>query len=160
MKESGNLSDFHEKYIKGTIKASVVEDKVLYLIDLATEIIDVGLFRSAYMYITTRSLKHMYDKRTAEEYDYLLINIPEIIRSPDVIYSNGPDKRANFCFVKEIDGLLYLCAIEKKVEGGISENFVVTGFRITKTKNYFKNYSPIWSRESGYLHRTDQIRPQ
>jgi len=58
-------------------------------------------------------LKHLYDKKPAEEYDFILYNLEQIVRYPYHLYPNKDSKRGDIAFVKLIHEKKYFCAIEK-----------------------------------------------
>lgn len=98
---------------------------------------------------TTKMLKHLYDSKPAEEYEFILHNLVSIIKYPDKIYENKESKRGQFAFIKTIKDVKYLSSLETTVitslEGTTEEmNFVVTAFRIRK-ENYLKNYKLLWN---------------
>ena len=97
------------------------------------------------VYLTSRALKHIYDKRPAEEYDALLNFIPQIITFPTRIYQNKNGKRGAYCFVKKIANEDYLVSLENSVDEprGI---YLVTAFRI-RTDKYLEGYKLLWSWE-------------
>lgn len=96
------------------------------------------------VYITTRVLKHMYDKRPAQEMDFILKNLSQLVKYPDEIYANKDGKRANFSFVKKLknpEEEKYFCGIE--IDGGVKEANIVTVFCVAEI--YLKNYKLLWS---------------
>ena len=95
------------------------------------------------VYITTRTMKHLYDKRPAEEYDSLIYNIVTVIRYPEKIYKNKHGKRGDYCFVTEIKGYMHFTSLEI-IDDKI---FIVTSFRVSES--YLKNYELLWSWKSG-----------
>jgi hypothetical protein len=97
----------------------------------------------------TRSLKHLYDKKPAEEFDFMIDHLECIIRNPDCLYSNKGDKTGNFCLTKQINGHNYLVVIE--IVGRNTENKevqVVTAFRI-RSEKYLLNYELLRSWRDG-----------
>ena len=93
--------------------------------------------------ISSISLKHLYDKRPAREFDLILIYLPFIIQSPDLIFKNKSAKRGSLCCVREINSELYFCSLEFDEE--ICS--VVTCFRIEE--DYLNGYILLWSRKGG-----------
>lgn len=95
-------------------------------------------------------MKHMYDKKPAEEFDCILQNIISIIKFPEEIYRNKTGKQGDFIFKKEIKGLLYLCSIqiiESDINcGNLESNYIVTAFRLRPKKtSYLNSYGLLWS---------------
>ena len=90
------------------------------------------------MYIKTRVLKHLYDKRNAQEYDFILDNLHLIIKAPDKLYLNKAGKRGEFAFYKVINNRSVLCPIEKNE---IDDTYdVVTAFAGKNMEKYLKNF--------------------
>jgi hypothetical protein len=101
------------------------------------------------IYIHTRALKHLYDKKPAEEFDFLIDHLITIIRSPDLLYRNKYDKTGNFCIVKEIAGHRYIAIIEVKAKQTIDEEiWIVTAFRVRDNK-YLRTYDLLRSWRDG-----------
>lgn len=160
MNESDALWSFHEKHVRGSFKESIVETATLHLCNLSQAVYKSGLFNTISVYITTRSVKHMYDKRPAEEFDAVLSNLIETIRFPDTIYTNkDSSKRADLYLLKTIDNQVFFYPVEAKVETEGVKNYVVTGFRLPKPESYLKNYNPVWNWGSDNSHRTDLDAP-
>lgn len=135
----------HEKYIAGTLPKAIVVDLTVLLCDLtiATQselekhvTIDGGTQR---VYITTRVLKHLYDAKPAEEYDFIICNLNKIIKKPDAVYKNKNPKRGEVILTKRLNGQLYICSLEKLEQGFMA----VTAFRIRK-ESYLSNYKLLW----------------
>ena len=136
------LFDLCRHYIRGTAKEAIVANKRIMLCILTHSVIKGCGFADGSVYISTRMLKHMYDKKPAEEFDFLIDNAHKIIKYPTHVYKNRDGKRGDFCFVKEMGGIKYLCSIEVQKNGHELE--VATAFRIRK-ENYLNNYELLWS---------------
>jgi hypothetical protein len=93
--------------------------------------------------ISSVSLKHLYDKRPAREFDLILIYLRLLVKRPDLILKNKPAKRGSLCYVKEINNELYFCSLELDDE----LCSVVTCFRIEE--DYLNGYILLWSRKGG-----------
>lgn len=101
------------------------------------------------IYITTHALKHLYDKKPAEEFDYLIDHLITIIRSPDLLYRNKYNKTGNFCIVKKIDEYRYIAIVEVKAKQTMNEEIsVVTAFRMRDDK-YLRTYDLLRSWRDG-----------
>lgn len=101
------------------------------------------------IYIHTRAIKHLYDKKPAEEFDFLIDHLATIVRSPDFLYRNKYNKTGNFCIIKEIDGYRYLIVIEVKAKQTLKEEiWIVTAFRIRDDK-YLRTYDLLRSWRDG-----------
>jgi hypothetical protein len=150
-----SLTKLFKKYIKNTEEKSVVVEITIFLCKLTNAVKTAGNFPSYGVYITTKTLKHLYDKRPAEEFDAILKYLPQLIKYPDNIYVNKNSKRGSYCFDKKIRGLLYWCSVEQTADSNPQEscdgmNYVVTAFRIRKTKeSYVDSYKLIWSWKGG-----------
>jgi hypothetical protein len=131
-----------QQYIRGTAKDAIVLSKRAFLCHLTHSVIRGCSFVDGSVYINTRMLKHMYDKKPAEEFDFMINNMHKVIKYPNDVYKNKDGKRGNFCFAKELDGIKYLCAIEIQKNGRELE--VATAFRIRK-ENYLNDYKLLWS---------------
>ncbi len=148
------LSQLHDEYIKGTEPKALVSVQTIHLCTL-TKIVKKGINASNYkVYFSTRCLKHLYDKKVAEEYDFIVKNSHTAIKYPDSVYKNKPgSKRGNFLFTKEIKGSLLVVSLEvnKEVEDICSEgNAVVTVFKLRQGKqSYLENCELLWSWKGG-----------
>jgi predicted nucleic acid-binding protein len=99
--------------------------------------------------ITTRCLKHLFDKKPAEEFHFILDHLHLILMYPDNIYKNKLEKRGEICFTKRMNGSEYLCSIEQISPSKLQ---IVTAFRL-RDPDYIKNYTILWNRGSGKPHR-------
>lgn len=147
------MPDLHKKYIEGTIEKAIVVDTYILLCHLSKASQAGADIQTQKVYITTRAVKHLYDKKPAEEYFFLIENLYKLVKVPDRIYENKNSKRGSFCLVKHIKGNYYLCSIEttrRVTEMGeeIEENYVATAFRV-REENYLKNYKLLWSWKDG-----------
>lgn len=145
-----------KQYIKGTEKkAPVVQVTVLVcnFTNIVKEVLSLPTIR---VYATTKSLKHMYDKRTAQEFDFLLENLPKIIKQPTKIYENKDGKTGGYCFSREFSDNVYFCVIERKEEanpndGELGMNYIVSAYKlpedIEKRERYISGYKLLWSWE-------------
>jgi len=138
------LNNLYQKYIKGTQPKIFVTYKVVVLCHLTNQVNKVILDKSGLsrVYISTKMIKHLYDKKPAEEFDFIIDNLHKIIKYPNYIYKNKKEKRGDWCFVKKIKNELYISSLEREEE--ILE--IVTVFRIRKEK-YLENFELLWSWE-------------
>ncbi len=137
------------EHIEGTDPEAIVVDLTLYLTNLTLATRQGCNLTVAKVHITTRVIKHLYDRKPAEEFDVVLKNLAKIVRFPDRVYLNKDSKRGTLCFFKTIGKFMYLCSIETKttdLEDGSAEemNYVVTCFRV-RDENYLKGYELLWS---------------
>ena len=149
-----SIVSIHESYIKGTPKGKVVTSATFCFASIK-KIISIQIKSELRkVYINTRSLKHLYDKRTAEEFDFITNHLSFIITRPDRLYKNKDGKRGSFCLVKEIENNFYLCSLEK-TDVGFE---IVTCFRTDEA--YLKNCELLWKWKGGNLHRNAFDIPQ
>ena len=140
------ILELHKKYIKGTERKAMVPDITVFLCYLTNAVKNALQVSTIATYINTKVLKHLYDKRPAQEYEFLVENIHRIIKYPDSIYKNREGKRGSFCFTKKLKNEKYFCSLEEtslletKDKTGI---LVVTAFRIEE--KYIEKYELLWS---------------
>lgn len=141
MKEYQKLIDIIEKHIRLSLEKSLVESINIRLSNFVYE----GKVHR--VFISTRSLKHVYDKRPAEEFDRCILTINDILDKYLEIYHNKDGKRGSLlithkdCYLDK-----YICVLEKDTQDNIYN--IVTFFRLRKD-NYLKSYKLIWSQEGG-----------
>lgn len=140
-------------YVEGSTEKAIVPEKTILLCNTTNAVAKVCNLKSVKVYVNTKVLKHLYDKKSAEEFDFITHNLHTIAKYPDNIYKNKAGKRGNFIFVKELKGNVYLCSIEVVDNCVINEvienaNFVVTSYRIRDSK-YLKKYELMWSWKDG-----------
>lgn len=137
-----------ELYIKGTEAEAIVPLVTTYLCHLTFAVIKGVNLQHQKVYISTRVVKHLYDRKPAEEFEFLTNHIHKIVKYPDRIYMNKNSKRGDYGFVKILDKELYFCAVEEvedmTEDGETSGLCVVTAFRLRKP-NYLNNYKLLWS---------------
>jgi len=149
-----SIVSINESYIKGTSKGEVVIFAIFCFASIKRIISIQTKIESRKVHVSTRSLKHLYDKRTAEEFDFITEHLRFIVTRPDRLYRNKSGKRGFFCLVKEIRNDFYLCSLEK-VDVGFE---VVTCFRTDEA--YLKNCELLWKWKGGDLHRNAFDIPQ
>lgn len=153
--ETLSLVKFFKKYVRNTDEKSPVVERTIMVCVLTKAVLTACSFSTQKMHITTKILKHLYDKRPAEEFDAILKYLPQLVKYPDNIYKNKNSKRGSLCFSKKIRGQLYWCSVEQTPERDPQEvcdgmNYVVTAFRIRKGKeSYVDSYTLIWSWKGG-----------
>ena len=101
------------------------------------------------VYLNTRVLKHLYDKRPAEEFDLMTETLLDVVKYPSKIYKNKDGKRGSFCFVKDIKNSKCLVSIETvhNKEKVATYCEVATFFRTDD--RYLKNYELLWEWKGG-----------
>ena len=173
------LKDFFERHIKGTEEKAIVADQKMLLCRMTlavSQTINIDQ-RMRSIYITTRCLKHLYDKKPAEEFLCLIDCLNKVARYPDKVFWNKKSKRGDFCLVKNIKGQNYLCSIELihiypssfgAIKLGSStfgatkeviEIHITTAFRIRDEK-YLGKYTLLWSWGDGNPHRSALDTPK
>ena len=145
---------FFKKYIRGTIQKQTVLEATIFVTELTHAVRRACGLNTTHVYMNTRIIKHLYDKKPAEEFDFIIRNISLIVKFPDLIYKNKRGKRGEFCFVKDINDQKYLCVVENAVfaDDESEDVFIVTCFRVRDSK-YLKDYKVFWSWKGGDLHR-------
>ncbi len=165
--------------MNGTPEKAIVIIKKVSLCNLTYAVMR-GLeldFENKSVFISSRIIKHLYDKKPAEEFHFVLEYLHEIVRYPDRIYKNKNSKRGDFCFVKKIKEQDYLCSLEivktasvicgaeeldiSGIEQGkeVIEASIVTAYRIRDDK-YLKNYTLLWDWGTGNPHRNALDTPE
>jgi hypothetical protein len=105
-------------------------------------------FPAGSVHITTRVIKKNYDKRSAEENDFLLKNGWKVVYMPSEIYKNKNGKRGDYLFAKTINNALYVASIEVSTYAEMPILYVVSLFRVPKP-SYLNGYNLIWSWKGG-----------
>ncbi len=144
------IPELYKKYVKGTEKGAIVQDVQVLICNLTSAVI-LGIQANCNrVYISTRVLKHVYDKRPAEEFDFLIDNVHQFIKYPTQIYRNRNGKKGDYCFIGEAKNNKYICSIEikKDEQDAHSHCEVVTFFRIQK-ESYLDNYELVWEWKGG-----------
>ena len=103
----------HSKHILGSYKGDPVgldRQKICMLTVAVSQVL--GLTGPGGAYMTTRSLKHIYEQRTAAEYQLILDKLHSLLRRPQEVYLNKPEKRGTHCLVGALRGQEYICVIE------------------------------------------------
>lgn len=170
------VRQFFEKYIDGTPEKAPVPSAMLRVCNLTNVVSqELGLPEGTHAaHLTTRALKHLYDKKPAEEFSCIIDGLEQVTRYPSRIYANKQGKRAGFCLVGEFNGIEYICALEIKemviaeevelftadgieIDEGVSaitvQVCIATAFRVRDDK-YLSKCTLLWSREDGNPHRS------
>lgn len=129
---------WHEKYIQLTFPKQVVVNESLVL---------GKMYSNENVYLNTRVMKHLYDKRTAVVYFLLLKNMNQIVFKPDLVYQNNSQKKGSLIFTKLIKKEL-LAVIMESQEGKV---FIVTAFETDE--KYLEKFKLIWKRRAASPHR-------
>lgn len=150
--EKIGLVRLYKKYIRGIEKEGPVINITIQVCSLTKTVCKAINLDSPKIYINSKILKHMFDKRPAEEFDFLIHNITQIIFYPDHIYKNELSKRGQYVFVKTIGKFKYLCSIEntEELDGHTNQdkmNYIVTAFRVEES--YLRKFKLLWSWKGG-----------
>jgi hypothetical protein len=148
LKRRGVILEIFEKHIKNTKEKEIVPLETVYICRLTYSVLSVLGFSDSKVHVNTKVLKHLYDKKPAEEFDFLINNLHAIVKYPDRVYKNRISKRGDFCLVKNLNGFNYLCSVEFCEDGGEMRVCVVTAFRV-RDEAYLKKYELLWSWKGG-----------
>lgn len=147
------LEDLFESCIKNTTEQAMVEDKTVLLCRVTNAVQRAISGEEQKVYVTSKMLKHLFDKKPAEEFHFIVNHLHKIVKFPDKIYKNKDGKRGHFCFVKKIKNQEYMCSIEIITNEFIECNcgnlnpcgiYVATVFRLRKIQ-YLNSYELMWS---------------
>lgn len=144
----GYVEAVFSQYIKGTPNGAIVRDMTIKLCTLTNEVRRAVHFPTANVHITTKVIKKHYDKRTAEENDFILKHGWRILHMPDEIYRNKDGKRGDYLFAKNINNSLYVASVEVSTYADEPILYTVSIFRVRKL-SYLGGYELIWSWKGG-----------
>jgi len=138
----------HIDYVRNTPKKAIVQMVKVLLCHLPIAVSKGVPMPCNKVYINTRVLKHVYDKRPAEEYDFLIKHIENVTRYPDKVYKNKDGKRGSFCFVKDLKNNKIFVSLEPIINNIRNEKMtsyceVATFFRLNDD-SYLTNYKLLW----------------
>lgn len=141
-----------KEHIQGTESKSLVINKTVFLCHLTKAVQEGNNFNSSRVYINSKVIKHLYDSKPAEEFDFLINYIHKFIKYPDCVYKNKPGKRGDLGFLKELKNESYFCLVEVidsklKDESCPEGIYIVTAFRLREGKK--ENYELLWSWRDG-----------
>jgi hypothetical protein len=143
------LWKIHERYIRRTKPEANISMMKIRLTKITKRSRRMMGCDQRKIYIHSRSLKHLYDKKPAEEFDFLIDHLADIIRAPDILYRNKNNKRGNFCIVKKIQNSRYITIVEVSSRQTPDEEInVVTAFRM-RDERYLRNYDLLRSWRDG-----------
>jgi hypothetical protein len=145
---SSNVERVFANHIKDTPPQAIVRELTITFCTLTNEVQRVCGLEVATVLITTKIIKKHYDKRTAEENDYILKNGWQVVHMPGDIYRNKGGKRGDFLFAKRMNNSLYVASIEVAKSDDTHSVYVVSIFRVRK-ESYLNGYELIWSWKGG-----------
>lgn len=148
IKRRGVILELFEKHIKNTKEKEIVVLESVYICRLTYSVLSILGFNDSKVHINTKVLKHLYDKKPAEEFDFIVNNLHTIVKYPDCVYKNKTSKRGDFCLVKKIKDFNYLCSVEFSKDDEEMKVCIVTVFRV-RDEAYLKKYELLWSWKGG-----------
>ncbi len=146
MEDNITLTQMHKRHIKGTPNKAIVIDKTVLVCNLTNAVLKATEVKSPKIYINTRILKHLYDRKPAEEFECILKFMAQIVKYPDHVYINKDAKRGDILVVKKVGEHEYIASIEHRPADEMC--VVVTCFR-QRSPNYLKGYNHLWSWKGG-----------
>ncbi|MBL8015182.1 MAG: hypothetical protein JNK26_03260 [Candidatus Doudnabacteria bacterium] len=135
----------HNRYVAETAPQVFITVKSFAILALNLYINRKLYFRDTVLILSTKTLKHIYDKRPLSDYLVLIKRLRAMISNPDAVYLNKPGRTADLVFTHTYKDQLYLLAIEENKKE--NELHLVTAFR--RRKKDMKGFTLIWSREGG-----------
>lgn len=140
-----SIKNLFNKYIKGSNYKEYIIISRIFVCKPKKEIQKILGKYSRKVFITTKSLKHIYDrhifdKKVPKDFYIIINNILNIIGNPNRIYLNKRGKRGNFLFIKEIKRKIYMCTIEI-----INENELEIVSVCTTGEKYLSKFTLLWS---------------
>lgn len=136
-----------KQHIRGSREKEIVKDVTILVCLLTKKVQEACDFPTSKIHLNTRVLKHLYDKKPAEEFEFVIHNLDKLLRYPDQVYKNKTGKRGSLCFVKKLSGHKYFCSIEttEELDGTNMQMIcIVTAFRLRK-EDYLEGYELLWS---------------
>jgi hypothetical protein len=141
------LRELFEVHIQNTPPGAAVVEKTVFLCGL-TNAVAHGLDKqSPKIYATSRFLKHLYDKKPAEEFDFILDHLHQVVTYPETIFRNKAGKRGDWCLTRTIGNATYLASLEMNSNSENPGLYVATAFRVRDAK-YLDGYELLWSWRS------------
>ena len=134
-----------KKYVRGTPAGAIVHDETVLICHLTNAVMEIIGIRAQKVHISSRILKHLYDKKPAEEFECVLEHLHEIVKFPERVYKNKQGKRGHFGLFKTIKNKMYFCSIE--IQEGTEKTHkavIATAFRV-RDEAYLKSYELLWS---------------
>lgn len=109
-----------KKHVESTTKELPIVHERSYLCNLKKKTFQASNLLSKKVYISSLTVKHLYDKRIAFEFFTIMDNIHNFLKYPDMICENKPGnkKRAEAAFIKKIDNHYFVCLLENDKKMG------------------------------------------
>ncbi len=137
------------RYVRNTYKDAIVQEVQALLCEITIATMKGIGCTGRKTYINTRVLKHIYDKRPAEEFDFLLANISKIVKFPDTVFKNKNPKRGDYIFLKALKNNKYLCSVEEISDKKDDCHFEVATFFRLRKESYLASYNLLWEWKGG-----------
>lgn len=139
------IKDLFNKYIKNTGYKESITLLRTFVCTIRKELQQVIGIKDNTIFISTRSLKHIYDrhifdKKTPKDFYLIINNVNNIICNPERIYLNEDTKRGDFIFVKKINNNIYACILEI-----INEEEIDIVSVYTTGEKYLDKFVLLWS---------------
>ncbi len=143
------IPHLYKKYVRGTAKKAIVQSVTVLLCHLTATVMKGVGSSCQKIYISTRVLKHIYDKRPAEEFDFCLEHVMSTVRYPNRVYKNKGGKRGAYIFVKDVQNSQCLVSVETVTDanGNATHCEVATFFR--PSEGYLNSYELLWEWKDG-----------
>ena len=156
--ESNSLQALHKSYIAGTINKEYVFLKSICLTSLRHQVKKKIHVSTSKTFISTKVLKHIYDrhyhdKKQTAIYHFIVKNLHEILKNPDIIRKDkeGKKKMGRIVFIKSFDDERYACTIKKsnirKGKKLLEVLSVVTAFKTKNDGNYLSETSILYKKD-------------
>ena len=160
-----NIEEIFLQYIFGTPNECDIHIRDIFLCSIEPNI-HATLKKEKYFlnprsYISTISVKHIYDRRPVFTTKHIN-KIEDIIRRPDFVLKDN-DKKGDFIFVRKLNSnknKFICCPIEISLRESGHLSIKCITFFPTKSKSYLQKFPTIWDREGGHvLHRDTELAP-
>jgi hypothetical protein len=138
------LINLYSKHIKDTQNKELIKSIEIDIGSIPTSVkVSLGI-HSSKIHITSFALKHIYDKHLykhhlANDFTFILNNIRSVVQKPDLVTSNNPSRKGDYCFIKTIESQTIICSIQITN----AKLYIVTAF-ILKDQGYLKGSSLLW----------------
>jgi hypothetical protein len=142
------LVDLHGKYIRWTVRGALVKEWSSFLCTISNEAKKSCKIQSIKLYVSSKTMKHLYDKRPGWEYDFILVNLRHLVKYPDRIHRNAESKRGTFLFVKNIKGFLFMASVEEEPNDA-NETVLKIATAYHVEEKYLKKFPILWTWRDG-----------
>lgn len=147
-----HLVKFFKKHIKGTKPKEIVREATLLLCNLTFVVKEVIKTSTVKVHMHSKTVKKLYDKRPANEFDEIIMSLPHLMKFPEYIYKNKLGREGVFLFVRIQDKNCIISSVLPDVDltvDGKTErvNQIVTVFR--NNGDYLKSCTLLWSWKGG-----------